>query len=116
MLEALYKDSISVLRNTRTLDSGGTYTESAVIDSSIIGLIVPVSGKSGFKYMQGALTETTHRFYTSNSSDIIMRDKLLDNGTLTTYEVLSIEKSTLGSNPHQEIELKAASFLEIEIP
>ena len=104
MLEALYKDSIDVLRNTRSLDSGGTYTESEVIDSVITGLIVPVSGKSEFKNSQAAVVETTHRCYTSNDSDVIVRDKL--RVTINTYEVLYIESSTLGSNPHQEIELK----------
>ena len=79
MLEALYKDTIQVLRNTRTLDSGGAYTESEVVDSTIIGLIVPVSGKSEFKNSQAAVIETTHRCYTSNDSDVIARDKLRAN-------------------------------------
>ena len=104
MLENLYKDSIQVLRNTRSLDSGGAYTESEVVASTITGLIVPVGGKSEFKYSQAAIVETTHRCYTSNDSDIIVRDKLKSGGI--TYEVLFIESSTLGSNPHQEIELK----------
>ncbi|MCK5506039.1 MAG: hypothetical protein KAJ10_12805 [Thermodesulfovibrionia bacterium] len=103
MLENLYKDTIEVLRNTRTLDTGGTYTESEVVSSTIAGLIVPVSGKSEFKYLQAAVVETTHRCYTSNDSDVIVRDKLRSGGV--TYEVLYIETSTLGSNPHQEIEL-----------
>ena len=103
MLEALYKDTIEVLRNTRSLDSGGTYTESEVVASTITGLIVPVSGKSEFKHSQAAIVETTHRCYTSNDSDVIVRDKLRANSV--TYEVLYIESSTLGSNPHQEIEL-----------
>jgi hypothetical protein len=103
MLENLYKDTIQVLRNTRTADGGGTYTETEVISSTIRGLIVPVGGKSDFKQMQASVVETTHRCYTSNSSSVLVKDKLRSGGI--TYEVLFIESSTLGSNPHQEIEL-----------
>ena len=103
MLENLYKDTIQVLRNTRTLDTGGTYTEAEVVASTVLGLSVPVGSKSEFKHSQAAVVETTHRCYTSNDSDVIVRDKLKSGGI--TYEVLFIESSTLGSNPHQEIEL-----------
>ncbi len=104
MLSNLYKHTIEVLRNTRTNDSGGTYTEGEVVSSTIKGLIVPVGSKSEFKYSQAAVVETTHRCYTSNNSDVIVRDKL--RSISVTYEVLFVESSTLGSNPHQEIELK----------
>ena len=103
MLENLYKDTIEVLRNTRTLDSGGTYTETEVVSSTIKGLIVSVSGNAAFKHLQASVVETTHRCYTSNDSSVVVRDKLRSNSV--TYEVLYIESSTLGSNPHQEIEL-----------
>ena len=103
MLEKLYKDSIEVLRNTRTLDSGGTYTESEVVASTILGLIVPVGSKSEFKHLQASVVESTHRCYTSNDSNVAEKDKLRANSI--TYEVLYIESSTLGGNAHQEIEL-----------
>jgi len=103
MLENLYKDIIQVLRNTRTADGGGTYTETEVISSTIKGLVVPVRSKSDFKQMQASVVETTHRCYTSNNSDVIVRDKLRSDSI--TYEVLYVDNSTLGSNPHKEIEL-----------
>lgn len=103
MLEKLYKDSIEVLRNTRTLDAGGAYTETEVVASTIVGLIVPVRSKSEFKNLQASVVETTHRCYTSNDSDVGEKDKLRSDDI--TYEVLYIDSSTLGSNPHQEIEL-----------
>ncbi len=104
MLSKLYKHTIEVLRDTRANDSGGTYTETEVVSSTIKGLIVPAGSKSEFKYSQAAVVETTHRCYTSNNSDVIVRDKLRSSSV--TYEVLFVESSTLGGNPHQEIELK----------
>ena len=103
MLEKLYKDTIEVLRNTRSLDSGGTYTESEVVSSTILGLIVPVRSKSEYKHLQAAVVETTHRCYTANASNVIVRDKLRSGGV--TYEVMYVDNSTLGRNPHKEIEL-----------
>ena len=99
----LYKHTIEVLRNTRTLDTGGTYTETEVVSSTIKGLIVPVSSSSQLRHSQAAVVETTHRCYTSNDSSVLVRDKLRSSSV--TYEVLYVESSTLGSNPHQEIEL-----------
>lgn len=103
-METLYKDTIEVLRNTKTLDGGGTYSESEVISSTITGLIVPVSGNARFRLMQEQVTETTHRCYCGTSADIEDNDKLRSNSI--TYEIIYIAESLLGSNAHKEIELK----------
>jgi len=106
-LEQLYKDTIEVLRNTQVTDSGGSGTESEVIDSTIIGLIVPVKSSARFQFGQHSLNEATHRLYCGIASDILNSDKLRSPITSgTVYEVLTVDESVLGSNAHKEVELK----------
>ena len=42
-METLYKDTIEVLRNTQVSDSGGSGTESEVIDSTIKGITTKIT-------------------------------------------------------------------------